>query len=600
MGSIIHFLLCLCTLHLWVNFGTDVNAHRGQWPPARNRTSGAAVRRLRAVSRPIPIDCKVGSWSSWTECNSCTDQKFRFRYLEKASQFGGAPCLETLWETLACPTTTAECLVPDYCGESFTCKESGRCIGQSLRCNGEADCDDFSDEEGCEEYKRRSDKCATILAIPGAERGTQGYNALTGEFVNHVLDPKYFGGKCEYVYNGEWRKFTYDSFCENLHHNEDEKHYRKPHNYHTYRFVAEATSEGTQEYYSDAVSLLNARKTMSSFNAGVTVGVYYVQVGLSGSEESEFLKNISRHKSQDLGFVRIWSKVETAHFKMRSNGLMLHEDFYLSLMELPEQYDFGMYSRFFDAFGTHYVTEGAMGGTLEYVLVVNKTSMAESKLEWKQAGSCFGGSVGLSAPIGSYVKAELAVGGQLCKKGGPLSHASSSGSSAIKDVLTLVKGGYTDTSGGLVVIRDPDAYRKWGASLKYNPTVVEQEIMPIHELVRLSTAFDQVGARLANLQRALEEYQQQFSACRCAPCRHNGVPVLAGTSCSCVCKPGYRGQACEDTLRTGTGTDGSWSCWGVWSACTSGTKRRTRTCDNPPPDGGGATCLGSSSQSQRC
>ncbi len=58
---------------------------------------------------------------------------------------------------------------------------------------------------------------------------------------------------------------------------------------------------------------------------------------------------------------------------------MLHEDLYVSLMELPEQYDFGMYSRFFNAFGTHYVTEGTMGGTLEYVVVVNKTAMAKSR-----------------------------------------------------------------------------------------------------------------------------------------------------------------------------------------------------------------------------
>jgi len=63
---------------------------------------------------------------------------------------------------------------------------------------------------------------------------------------------------------------------------------------------------------------------------------------------------------------------------MRSNELMLHEDFYISLMELPEQYDFGMYSRFFSTFGTHYVTEGTMGGTLEYIVVINKTSMASS------------------------------------------------------------------------------------------------------------------------------------------------------------------------------------------------------------------------------
>lgn len=57
---------------------------------------------------------------------------------------------------------------------------------------------------------------------------------------------------------------------------------------------------------------------------------------------------------------------------------MLHEDFYFSLMELPEDYDFGMYSSFLNTFGTHYVTEGTMGGILEYILVVNKTMMATS------------------------------------------------------------------------------------------------------------------------------------------------------------------------------------------------------------------------------
>lgn len=81
---------------------------------------------------------------------------------------------------------------------------------------------------------------------------------------------------------------------------------------------------------------------------------------------------------QDLGFIRLWSKVETAHFKMRTDQLMLHEDFYVSLMELPEKYDFGMYSRFLNTFGTHYVTEGTMGGVLEYVYIVNKTAMAQS------------------------------------------------------------------------------------------------------------------------------------------------------------------------------------------------------------------------------
>lgn len=77
------------------------------------------------------------------------------------------------------------------------------------------------------------------------------------------------------------------------------------------------------------------------------------------------------------------------------------------------------------------------------------------------------------------------------------------------------------------------------------------QIMPIYELVRLSTAADHVGVRLANLQRGWDEYLQQFDSCRCSPCKHSGIPVLSGTSCSCICKSGYQGEACEETLRKG-------------------------------------------------
>uniref|UniRef100_A0A667ZDJ8 Complement C8 alpha chain n=1 Tax=Myripristis murdjan TaxID=586833 RepID=A0A667ZDJ8_9TELE len=594
MGRIIPMLLGLFTLHL---LSTVVKASSNPWATAENSGPLPVMRRARAANKPTPMNCKVGTWSSWSPCNSCTDKKFRFRYMEQPSQFGGSECIDKLWDRLACPTATTQCLEPDYCGESFTCQATGRCIKPSLRCNGEPDCEDFSDEENCEQITSRDDKCSTFMPIPGAERGTQGYNVLTGEFVDQVLDSKYFGGQCEYVYNGDWRKFTYDLFCESLQYREDEKNYRKPYNYHAYRFMAEATSEGSHEYYEDMVKLLDAMKTEGSSNAGFTVGINYVEVGLHGSDDFKFLTNITQHASQELGFIRLSSKVQTARFKMRSDKLMLHEDLYVSLMELPEQYDFGMYSRFLNTFGTHYVTEGTMGGTLEYIVVVNKTSMAHSG---EQVGSCFGGSLGLGSPLGKMASVDLTVSGQNCKRTGSYGDDGWASSSVIEDIVTRVKGGITETSSGLMAVRNPETYRRWGTTLKYNPVLIEYETMPIYELVRLSTAADHVGERLANLRRAWDEYLLEFNSCRCAPCKHNGIPILMGTSCQCICKSGYRGQACEDTLREDTRTDGSWSCWGAWSPCVSARKTRTRTCDNPPPEGGGANCLGSSSQTQGC
>ncbi|XP_052332656.1 complement component C8 alpha chain [Oncorhynchus keta] len=602
MNRLICVLLGSYLLLLVLNKSLTVDATEYSWNMAETRTGQSPIRRVRSVNKPAPINCKMKMWSSWTPCDSCTDKKFRFRYMEKASQFGGRLCLDSQWEELACPTAQAVCWEPDICGERFTCNATGRCVSQALRCNGEVDCDDESDETDCEQVDDRQDKCSTLLPVPGAGRGTQGFNILTGEFVDHVLDPQYYGGQCEYVYNGEWRKLIYDPFCENLHYNEDEKNYRKPYNFHTYRFMAQATSEGSSEYYEDMARLLKARKTEDSFNLGVTVGIQYVEFGVSGNVESEFLTYLTKYTNQELGFIRLQSKVQTAQFKMRSEGLMLHEDMYLSLMELPEEkYDFGLYSRFLNTYGTHYVTQGIMGGTLEYVAVVNTTAMTTSKIDAEQLKGCLGGSIGISSPIGKTKQVE--VGGKLefkgCKGTGSYEKEMYGSSSLIKDIVTLVKGGSTGSSGGLLAIKDPDTYRKWGLSLKYNPTLIEFETLPIFELVRLSTAGDHVGARPAHLRRAWEEYLLQFNSCRCAPCRHDGIPVLSQTSCHCICKQGFGGEACEETLRKGSTTDGAWSCWGTWSSCQSGSKTRRRSCDNPQPDGG-AACLGSSSQNQRC
>lgn len=84
---------------------------------------------------------------------------------------------------------------------------------------------------------------------------------------------------------------------------------------------------------------------------------------------------------QDVQFVRLLSTVETAQFKMKSRDLMLHEDMLQSLMELPEQYDFGAYSRFISEYGTHYVTRGILGGVLDYVVVIDKVVMEKQSKE---------------------------------------------------------------------------------------------------------------------------------------------------------------------------------------------------------------------------
>ena len=50
--------------------------------------------------------------------------------------------------------------------------------------------------------------------------------------------------------------------------------------------------------------------------------------------------------------------------------------------------------------------------------------------------------------------------------------------------------------------------------------------------------------------------------------------------------------------------DGGWSVWAGWSECDvtcgSGSRTRTRTCDNPPPANGGDNCVGADRSTDVC
>eukprot|EP00105_Crassostrea_gigas_P023961 XP_011444035.1 PREDICTED: SCO-spondin isoform X3 [Crassostrea gigas] len=76
--------------------------------------------------------------------------------------------------------------------------------------------------------------------------------------------------------------------------------------------------------------------------------------------------------------------------------------------------------------------------------------------------------------------------------------------------------------------------------------------------------------------------------------------------------PAYDGKQCvgsgsETVSCTPTNAcrvDGNWGSWGSYGACSvtcaSGTKSRSRSCNNPAPAGGGSNCVGSSTSSATC
>lgn len=170
----------------------------------------------------------------------------------------------------------------------------------------------------------------------------------------------------------------------------------------------------------------------------------------------------------------------------------------------------------------------------------------------------------------------------------------------MEDVISRVQGGNTGWGGGLAANSSTITYRSWGKSLKYNPVVIDFELQPIHKILQ-HTNLRSMEAKHQNLRQALDQYLKEFNACRCGPCFSNGEPILKGTSCSCQCRPGHEGFACEQTKLEGTyAADGRWNCWSSWSSCRAGKQERRRECNNPAPQNGGASCPGWNVQTQAC
>ncbi|XP_073752777.1 complement component C8 alpha chain isoform X2 [Callorhinus ursinus] len=562
------------------------------------------VSRALQSSSSTAVSCQLSNWSEWTDCFPCQDKKYRYRNLLQPNKFGGTMCSGDVWDQASCRSPTA-CLRQAQCGQDFQCKETGRCLKRHLVCNGERDCLDGSDEDDCEDVRVPEDDCRQYDPIPGSENAALGYNILTQEETQSVYDARYYGGQCEMVYNGEWRELRYDPACEHLYHGEDEKYFRKPYNFLKYHFEALADTRLSSELYDDARDLLSKVKNDKSVSAGVTVGVGPIRspvtldVGVSGSRDSSFLNELNKYNKKEYNFLRIFTKVQTAHFKMRRDNIVLDEGMLQSLMELPEQYNYGMYAKFINDYGTHYITSGSMGGVYEYILVLDREKMESLGITSRDITSCFGGFVGIEFDYSDSIQIGGKLSGKRCERFGGGDPESNMRAMAVEDLISRVRGGSSGWGGSLSQNRSTITYRSWGRSLKYNPVVIDFEMQPIHEVLR-HTTLGPLETKRRNLHRALDQYLSEFNACRCGPCFNNGEPILEGTSCRCQCPLGRKGLACEQMEQDGAKADGRWSCWSSWSACRAGTQERRRECNNPAPQNGGASCPGSKAQTRAC
>ncbi|XP_042555182.1 complement component C8 beta chain [Dipodomys spectabilis] len=560
---------------------------RGQIPHSleSNTVNGslARSRQVRSVDvAPVPVDCELSSWSSWTACDPCQKKRYRHTYLLRPSQFHGEPCNYSDKEVEDC-VTSSPCRSQVRC-EGFVCAQTGRCINRRLLCNGDNDCGDQSDEANCKRiYKKCQREMDQYWAI-----GTlaSGINLFTNSLEGPVLDHRYYAGGCSphYILNTR---------------------FRKPYNVDSYTPQTQGKYEFTfmeYESYSDFEHNVTKQVTSkSSFSFGLKIPkIFEFGIEEASNAGKHYISRIKRFSHTKSKFLHARSDLEVAHYKLKPRSLMLHYEFLQRVKQLPLEYSYGEYRDLLRDFGTHYITEAVLGGIYEYTLIMNKEAMERADYSLNNIWACAKNDFQIGGAIKNvYVK--LGVSEKLC--GDILNEIKDRNKrkTMIEDLVVLVRGGASEHITTLAYKELPTAelMQEWGDAVQYNPAIIKVKAEPLYELVT-ATDFAYSSTVRQNMKRALEEFRREVSACLCAPCQGNGVPVLKGSRCDCICPVGFQGLACELTYRTDVPIDGQWNCWSDWTPCSGGRKTRQRQCTNPSPQNGGRPCSGPASEILDC
>ncbi|XP_069483269.1 complement component C9 [Ambystoma mexicanum] len=559
-------------------------------------------RLFREVAAPSPVDCQLSKWGEWSECDPCSQQKFRSRSIERFGQYGGRRCLESLGDTRSCKPAQPCQKEPTDCGNDFEC-DSGRCIKKRLVCNVDNDCGDFSDED-CETDPKSP--CRAFEGIEVSELGRSagnGVNILGMETRSNPFNNEYYNGICDRVRDGNTRMY-----------------YRKPWNVAALAYESKAEKHVSTEIYKTSMAVVTEimRGETESFQLGLTFKTIPTEggsnVSISGGagldlSKDKTIKKIMEHALEtNKEFVRVKGKVQLGTFQMRSRENMLSDAFISDLAALPLTYDKGEYFGFLETFGTHYTVSGKLGGIYDMVYVLDSSELKQKDLTSEDVSNCIGYNLNVGV-AGDGFEGGAKLDGKKCPKSGTQDSKTPGSSGLIKEIIPLVKGGTIDWTAKLneQLAADYNSItaedmKSWAASLVDAPVVIQQKPAPIYTLipVKMQNAYE----KKENLERAIEDYLDEFNVCKCQPCQNGGTAVLVDGECFCQCSPYFKGIACQNRKSEQLGAippvDGKWGCWSAWTACVNKSRTRRRLCNNPAPGPGGQPCQGMNIETAEC
>ncbi|TKC36729.1 hypothetical protein EI555_015348 [Monodon monoceros] len=401
---------------------------------------------------------------------------------------------------------------------------SGQCISRSLVCNGDSDCEeDSADEDRCEDSESRP-SCDLDKPPPNIELTGQGYNALTSQFRNKVLNTKSFGGQCRKVFSGDGRDF-----------------YRLSGNILSYTFQVKINNDFNYEFYNSTWSYV--KHTSTEHSSSSQGRFLFFSSSSSSYSYSSDTENILKEKSYQL--LVLQNTVEVAQFiNNNPDFLQLAESFWKELSYLPSLYDYSAYRRLIDQYGTHYLQSGSLGGEYKVIFYLDSEKIKQSGFSSEKKKKC----------ASSHIKFLFKSSEHTCKEMEETLKLATGTQGNVLRGVPFVRGGRPGLVSGLSYLElDNPAgnkwrYSRWAGSVTELPQIIKQKLTPLYELVKEVPC---ASVKRLYLKRAIEEYLDEFDPCHCRPCQNGGMATVKGTQCECHCKPYTFGVACEQGALVG-------------------------------------------------